>query len=417
MADAERAEKMVRELLREVEMTRGTFEKKREDIARLEAEQQRTRGAVDAIAKRLGRPGAGFDGNDDQLQARALLEVKQNLRSPKRELSGEWTPSAAELEEAQLAIRGAHAIMHALSIEQLDPLQRKTLSSFNLGSSGFILPPEMSSTVLSCLEDQTDVAGIMGNLTIAGSSVKFLVDNAEVSEAAWACESECFPNTASPDIVRGLGELEIRPETLRFIVCTSRDVLEDSSIDIEAWILQKASRGFRNTISNAIISGDGAGKPLGFLNPSAGIPICETSAHTPVGAFTWQDLIALKYQVPMQYHGAGGAYLMNQNTFSQVLTMSDANGRPIMLSSPTEDGQFRIAGSPVRIVTQIPDVAAGTTPVAFGNWKQAYMVVNRKAVTLLQDPYSAGFCVLFKFEARVGGAVICPNAARLLRIR
>ena len=75
-----------------------------------------------------------------------------------------------------------------------------------------------------------------------------------------------------------------------------------------------------------------------------------------------------------------------------------------------------IAGSPVVISTQMPDPVAGSTPVAYGNWKQAFMVVNRKAVTMQQDPYRAGFCVLFKFEARIGGAPICPNAARLLRI-
>ena len=70
----------------------------------------------------------------------------------------------------------------------------------------------------------------------------------------------------------------------------------------------------------------------------------------------------------------------------------------------------------VNIATQMPDVAGGATPVAFGNWNQAYMVVNRKAITMQNDPYSAGFCVLFKFESRVGGAVICPRAARLLKI-
>src|SRR5262249_13611636 len=108
---------------------------------------------------------------------------------------------------------------------------------------------------------------------------------------------------------------------------------------------------------------------------------------------------------------------MNQDTFAKGLTMSDSTGRPIMIAMPTDSGQFMINGSPVRIVAQMPNVAPGTTPVAFGNWNKAYMVVNRKAVTMQQDPYSAGFCVLFKFEARVGGGIICPNAARLIRVR
>jgi HK97 family phage major capsid protein len=63
------------------------------------------------------------------------------------------------------------------------------------------------------------------------------------------------------------------------------------------------------------------------------------------------------------------------------------------------------------------DVAPGATPVAFADWQRAYTVVNRRATTMLTDPFSAGFCTLFRFEARVGGSPTCPNAARLLRIR
>lgn len=61
--------------------------------------------------------------------------------------------------------------------------------------------------------------------------------------------------------------------------------------------------------------------------------------------------------------------------------------------------------------------APGATPIAFGNWQKAYTVVDRKAVTMLVDPYSAGFCTIFKFEARCGAATTCPDAARLLRIK
>ena len=79
--------------------------------------------------------------------------------------------------------------------------------------------------------------------------------------------------------------------------------------------------------------------------------------------------------------------------------MSDTNGRPIMTITPGDAAPFRIGGMPVVIAQQMPDVAAGSMPVAYGNWRQAYMVVNRKAVTMQLDPFSAGFCVLFKFEA------------------
>jgi hypothetical protein len=56
-----------------------------------------------------------------------------------------------------------------------------------------------------------------------------------------------------------------------------------------------------------------------------------------------------------------------------------------------EAGVFLINGSPVQIVTQMPNVATGATPVTFGNWKVAYMMVTRKSVTMDRTPTVRGF--------------------------
>jgi HK97 family phage major capsid protein len=124
----------------------------------------------------------------------------------------------------------------------------------------------------------------------------------------------------------------------------------------------------------------------------------------------------LKYEVPMQWH-AGGSYIMNQRTFALLLTMSDALNRPLWGQLPGGVPGFMLAGSPIVIVSQMPDVQPGATPIAFADWKAAYTIVNRRATTMITDPFSAGFCSLFKFDCRIGGATTCPNAARLLRIR
>jgi HK97 family phage major capsid protein len=124
----------------------------------------------------------------------------------------------------------------------------------------------------------------------------------------------------------------------------------------------------------------------------------------------------LKFELPIQWH-ANGSYLMNQRTFALLLTMADGTGRPLLNPLPQNQPGYSLAGSPVVIASQMPDVAPGSTPVAFGDWKRAYTIAKRKAPTIQIDDYTAGWCRLFKAEARVGGATTCPNAARLLRIR
>jgi HK97 family phage major capsid protein len=71
----------------------------------------------------------------------------------------------------------------------------------------------------------------------------------------------------------------------------------------------------------------------------------------------------------------------------------------------------------VVLATQFQDCIPGATPIAFGNWDKVYTLANRKAVQMQIDDYSAGFCRLWKWEARIGGAITCNRAARLLRIK
>ena len=383
--------------------------------------------SINDLFKRLGRPGISTDGDYDFDRKSAIdyCRTRRHLTTPKiqADVTPDYMPTAAEIDEAIVARKALRSLIRHGDLKRLDHIETKSLSSFNFGGNGFILAPEMSNRVLSCLTDETDVAGLMANVTISGPSIKFLLDNVLIDYAAWACETSCFANNPQPNLMEGLGQLELKPESLRYILCATRDLVEDASINLESWMFGKVNRAFRRTISSAIISGDGVGKPLGVLHPAAGIQICDTGEGTPAGQFSWQDLIALKWAVPAQYHN-GGRYLMNQNTASMLATMSDANGRPIMIPMPLGipgtnvlPGTMSLNGSPIQIVTQMPDPLPGALAIAYGNWNETYMTVTRKATTLQVDPFSAGWCILYKFEARIGGGIICPNAARLMRLR
>jgi HK97 family phage major capsid protein len=169
----------------------------------------------------------------------------------------------------------------------------------------------------------------------------------------------------------------IKPETIRFVACATRDFIEDASLNAENWIIRRISEGMAATINNAILVGDGVGKPMGLLNPRSGIPVCDTAAATAAGILTWQDAYMLKWEIPAQWQ-AGASYLCNQRTWAQIMTMSDAMGRPLWSQAPGGEPGFMLAGSPVHIVTQFPDIAPGSTPLAFGNWEKTYTVCGAR---------------------------------------
>jgi len=115
----------------------------------------------------------------------------------------DYTPSSTEIQAAMLARRGLKQLFRAGHIDRVDPEFRKSLSSFSFGNSGFMLMPEMSTRVLSCLVDPTDLSGLMDSITISSPSIRFMIDNARMFLAAWACESSCFANNPQPDLQEG----------------------------------------------------------------------------------------------------------------------------------------------------------------------------------------------------------------------
>src|SRR5262245_29051797 len=259
----------------------------------IEARDKRIRAlenSVNDLLKQMGRPHGGgdaFGDVDERAQAIELLEQKHFAATTKRDVSlPEPSFSEEQVREAKLAIAGIRALMHSTSIDQVPLDQRKALSSFSFGSQGFLLAPEQSQTILSCLETTTDIAGLMHNITISGPGIKFMVDNELWDLAAWACEASCFANNPTQQIGSGLGELEIKPEPLRYVICATRDLLEDSGVNIEQWMLDKVRRAFTTQVSAAVLAGDGFGKPMGILNPAAGIPIVEPGENTATGQFT-----------------------------------------------------------------------------------------------------------------------------------
>lgn len=75
-----------------------------------------------------------------------------------------------------------------------------------------------------------------------------------------------------------------------------------------------------------------------------------------------------------------------------------------------------LLGFPVKIDENMPDIAAGAYPVAFGDWQVGYVITYRIGIRVLRDPYSNKPYVHFYTTKRVGGGLLDSNAIKLLRI-
>ena len=73
-----------------------------------------------------------------------------------------------------------------------------------------------------------------------------------------------------------------------------------------------------------------------------------------------------------------------------------------------------ILGFPYVEATDMPSEGSNTYPVAFGDFRRAYMIVDRVAMAVLRDPFTQATSGNVRYVARrrVGGQVVLAEAIR-----
>ena len=85
------------------------------------------------------------------------------------------------------------------------------------------------------------------------------------------------------------------------------------------------------------------------------------------------------------------------------------------LSPATPGGRATIMNFSVAEAEDMPDIAANSYSIAFGDFSRGYLIVDRLGVRVLRDPYSQKPYVLFYTTKRVGGGVQDFDAIKLIK--
>jgi HK97 family phage major capsid protein len=301
----------------------------------------------------------------------------------------------------------------------LRDLELKALSVGSDPDGGYLVPDETERAVNTALKAVSPIRAIAGVRQVSGSALK--VPFATSGPATgWVGETAARPQTATPT----LAELAFPTMELYAMPAATQSLLDDSAVDIDAWLAEEVRIAFAKQEGEAFISGDGANKPRGFLD----YPTVANASWTwgnvgfiatgVAGAFPATDpadkLIDLAYAVKGPYR-ANGHFVMNRHTLSVLRKMKDSDGAYIWQPS-TEAGQpSMLLGYPVVEAEDMPNISAGSHAIAFGDFASGYLIVDRLGIRVLRDPYSAKPYVLFYTTKRVGGGIRDFDAIKLLK--
>ncbi len=299
------------------------------------------------------------------------------------------------------------------------PLEGKAMSTAVAADGGYLVDPQTADTVKSVLKSTASIRSVAQVVSVEATSYDVLVDHADIG-SGWASETAALTETATPQIDRvtiPLHELSALPKI-------SQRLLDDSAFDIEGWLAGRIADKFARAEAAAFINGDGVDKPTGFLTHAqvadagwswGNIGYIATGTDGDFDAASPADAILdLVYALGAQYR-AGAGFVMNSKTAGVVRKMKDADGRFLWSDGLAAGEPARLLGYPVLIAEDMPDIAPGSTAIAFGDFGAGYTVAERPDLRVLRDPFSAKPHVLFYATKRVGGDVSDFAAIKLLK--
>jgi HK97 family phage major capsid protein len=311
--------------------------------------------------------------------------------------------------------------------ENLSDLEQKALNVTTSADGGYAVPELLDRNVQALLRDTGSLRSVANVVSIGGGDYRRLV-NLRGTGAGWVGETSARPETSSPqfaEIVPNMGEVYANP-------AATQRMLDDAFFDIEMWMAGEIAEEFALLENPAFVTGDGTNKPRGFLagtvNTSsdgarafghlqmiktgvAGGFTATTSSTNPV-----DDLIAVQHALKPPYR-ANATWTMNTSTLERVRKFKDADGNYIWRPGAEQGAPSLLLGYPVLELPDMPDVATNTFPIAFGDFRAGYTIVDRFGTRILRDPYSNKPYVHFYATKRVGGALIDSNAIKLLATR
>ena len=112
---------------------------------------------------------------------------------------------------------------------------------------------------------------------------------------------------------------------------------------------------------------------------------------------------------------ANAVWVMNSATLAAIEKLRNADGDSLLRQSLDAATPERLLGYPVITAEDMPDIGADSFSIAFGNFSEAYLIVEKPGIRVLRDPYTQKGRVRFYCYRRVGGAVVNWQAIKLLK--
>ena len=206
------------------------------------------------------------------------------------------------------------------------------------------------------------------------------------------------------------------------LVQVPRELLDDAGVNLLGYLATSAGRSVGNVLGNALVNGGGG--ISGPLLTQAPVTVTGTaSGSVPTGTGhvaggpTYQDLISVEYSVIAPYRQSRSCYWMAADqSLGSLRKITDTVGRPLWEPSTVLGAPDLLLGKPIVADPFMPQMATGTTSIAFGDFSQYVVRMVGDVRFERSDDFAFGTdLVSFRAVVRADGNLLNPNATQFPR--
>lgn len=366
---------------------------------------------LEKLEAKMNRPGAMGDSGEVRESAEALAYKGAFL---------DWVRAPGDQERQQRASQAQKALeaKHAADSRETRSAQTVTITG---SAGGFALPKIIETAIARLSVDISPIRQLATVRPVGSTEYKELFD---VNGAGfeWVGEGDTRSQTSTPDLVEiaptfGMGSA--KPQA-------SEESLDDLFFDVESWLIDSAAEAIAQGEGAAFLSGNGTKKPTGILAGPTPVSTIDASrafgtlqyiasgqaAAMPTNPDLFYDII---YSLRARYR-KNANWLTSKLVLAAMRKYKDTAGNYLWQPSLSISQPATFLGYGVTEAEDMPSVAANAFPLAFGDFKEGYLIADRVGMRMTRDEITTPGFVKFYIRKRVGGKLRNTQAIKLLKI-
>lgn len=300
-------------------------------------------------------------------------------------------------------------------------VELKALVGTSDAAGGYTVPEEIDAQIDRALTSISPIRAIANVVKVGSAGYRKLIATGG-TPSGWVSEDAARPETDTPvfaEIAPPFGELYANP-------AASQAMLDDAAFDVESWLASEIATEFARAEGAAFVSGSGVNRPKGFLaaptsaaadgvRPFGTLQFVASGAAGGFAASNPQDRLIDLVQALRPPYRQGAVFVMNSATAARIRKLKTADGAFLWQPGLVAGQPDTLLGYPVVEAEDMPDIAADSLSIAFGNFKAGYLIAERTETQILRDPYTHKPFVHFYATKRVGGQMANSEAIKLMK--